>query len=91
MLEIRVQFTTQLKALLGSSDVLLQLPAGSTVQDVVEHLADLYQDAFTQRVVDQHRQLLPSVLVCLNDQQVDTNAELSDSATVTFLSAISGG
>lgn len=91
MLEIRIQFTTQLKALLGSSDLPLSLPEGSTVQDAVDQLADQYQGAFTQLVVDEHRQLLPSVLICVDDQQVDASTELTDGATLTFLSAISGG
>jgi len=90
-MDIKVAFTTQLKAALGKSEESVTLESGATVQDVISSLATVYPDEFNQLVLSADGQLVPSILLSVNDQQVDVTAGLSDGDTLTLLAAISGG
>lgn len=89
-MQVTIGFTTQLKAALGKSQQSVNLPDGATVQDAIRELAHMHNDEFSQLVLADG-ELMPSILLSLNDQQVDATATLSDGDSLTLLSAISGG
>ena len=93
IMEVKVAFTTQLKATLGKGEASLSLESGSHVRDAISALAKRYPREFSQLVLDGQQRLLPSILLCVNDQQVEFSHEvpLADGDTLTLLSAISGG
>ena len=90
-MQINVVFTTQLKAILGKSSVAEEVPVDTTVGELVRSLAKHDAEAFATLVLDKEKQLLPSLLICVNDQQVEEATILQPGDTVTLLSAISGG
>lgn len=92
-MEVLVVFTTQLKAALGMGQQTLSLDEGSTVHRAIEALALQYPEEFSRLVLDEEQNVLPSIVACVNDQQVDLNRQepLHDGDTLTLLSAISGG
>ena len=92
-MKITIHYTTQLKAALGNASEVLDVDRRATVVDVVSLLCDRHGDVLNGLLYDDEGQLLPSVLVCVGDEQVpiDDPAELQDGACVTLLSAISGG
>ena len=92
-MEILVIFTTQLKAALEIGQQTLSLDEGSTVQQAMEALASQYPEEFSRLVLDAQQDVLPSIMACVNDQQVDLNRlePLHEGDTLTLLSAISGG
>ena len=89
-MQVTIAFTTQLKAALGRTEETVELPEGKTVIDAVTDLADRYPEQFAQFVLSDGK-LLPSILLSVNDQQVDADAKVKDGDTITLLSAISGG
>ena len=89
-MEVTVDFTTQLKAALGKSQQSVELNDAATVQDAIHALAAEHTDVFAQFVLS-NGQLQPSILLLVNDQQVDATQQLHDGDVVTLLSAISGG
>lgn len=90
-MEIKVAFTTQLKAAIGKSEASLVLHDSATVRDAIEALVSSYPAEVALLVLNESQELLPSIVLCVNDQQVDDKWPLSDGDTVTLLSAISGG
>jgi molybdopterin converting factor small subunit len=92
-MHVTVVFTTQIKAALGTVQEQVAIDAGSTVQSVLQTLQRKHSEVFSQLVFDQQGSLLPSLLICVNDQQVTSPANhgMTDGDTVTLLSAISGG
>jgi len=89
-MEISVIYTTQLKAALGRSGDAVKIHEGSTVLDAVHKLATIEGAIFEQFVLRDEKPL-PSILVSVNDKQVDFDTKLVAGDQVTLLSAISGG
>ena len=89
-MEINVHFTTQLKAALGRGSQSISLADGATVQDAMDTLKEQFPEEFRQLLFS-NGQVLPSILLSINDQQVDLDSPLSEGDTLTLLSAISGG
>lgn len=89
-MKVTVLFTTQLKAAIGHSDQSITLCDNATVKDAIAVLAEKHPDHFAKLVMADG-ELLPSILLSVNDQQVEINAPLKDNDTLTLLSAISGG
>lgn len=92
-MKITVAYTTQLKAALGVASEDIEVEADATVGDVVKQLAALHSDEFSQFVLNGEGQLLPSIILCVGEEQIAPGdaTPLRDGDTVTFLSAISGG
>ena len=92
-MKVLVIFTTQLKATLEIGQQTLSLDEGSTVHQAVEALASQDPEAFSRLVLDEEKNVLPSIVACVNDQHVDLRRgeALHDGDTLTLLSAISGG
>ena len=92
-MKITVVYTTQLKDQLGMASESLDVTPPCSIVEVVSQLARRHRDVFRKLVVDASDRPLPSIVLCVGDQQVefDESVELHDGETVTFLSAISGG
>lgn len=89
-MNVTVNFTTQLKAAIGSAEQVVTLSEGATVEHAIKSLAEQHAEHFSKLVLSDGR-LMPSILLSLNDQQVDAEAKLNDGDVLTLLSAISGG
>ena len=89
-MQVTIAFTTQLKAALGKSEETVDLPGGASVRDAVSALARQYPEQFLQFVMSDGG-LLPSILLSVNDRQVNADEEVQEGDTITLLSAISGG
>ena len=92
-MNITAVYTTQLKASLGVASETLDIADGATVGALIAALSERHGDDFTRLVLDESNSLLPSIILCIGDEQVapGSDAPLSDGDSVTFLSAISGG
>jgi len=97
-MKITVQYTTQLRTAMGRAEEVIETDAEDserdfTVQDLLLKLAASNAEHFERLVIDAQRQLLPNMLVTVNDQQVGSPSEhsLNDGDTVLLLSTISGG
>lgn len=89
-MNVTVNFTTQLKAAIGTAEQDITLNEGSTVGDAIKSLAEQHAEPFSRFVLSDG-QLMPSIMLSLNDRQVDQQAILSHGDVLTLLSAISGG
>ena len=92
-MQVTVHYTTQLKAALGISQESIELPAPAGIRQLLQCLEQRHADSFRPFVFTPEGKLGPSILVCVDDHQVDPASEhpLPDGADVTLLSAISGG
>ena len=92
-MNITAVYTTQLKAALGVAAESLDVADEATIGTLIAALSDRHADDFTRLVLDDAGNLLPSIILCIGDEQVapGSNQPLSDGDSVTFLSAISGG
>ena len=90
---VKVQYTTQLKAAIGQSEEPIELANDATLSDLIQQLVVKHAETFSRLVLDSNGNLLPSILLCVDDEQVsgDLSTALADGSVVTFLSAISGG
>lgn len=90
---ITVLFTTQLKASIGKSSDQVQFDGPVTVAEVLSALSGRYGADFRDLVLRENGEILPSILLCLGDEQIDPSCDqaLSDGDVLTLLSAISGG
>jgi molybdopterin converting factor small subunit len=92
-MKVRVSYTTQLKAALGFGSEMVELPPSATLPQLLARLSETHGATFRDLVLENEGRLLPSILLCVGDQQVDidTVSALKDGDEVTILSAISGG
>jgi molybdopterin converting factor small subunit len=92
-MNVDVYYTTQLRTALGQAQQRVTLDRGSTLGQLLRQLADVHAAVFSTHVLDPQGDLLPGIMLCVGDQQVTEpdSFVLQDDATVTILSAISGG
>ena len=90
---VTVQYTTQLKAALGVAQEQVQLSDNATLSELLNQLTQQHGSSFTDLALMEDGELLPSIIVCIDDQQLSAKQDLSlqDGNQVMFLSAISGG
>lgn len=92
-MKVTVQYTTQLKAAIGRPEETLELSEDATVEDLISNLRTRHPQVTQELLVDSAGSLLPSIIICVNGQQVDPHRHIAlpHEAMVTLLSAISGG
>ena len=90
---ITVHYTTQLKAALGVGREQLDLDPPIHLNDVLGALHERHGATFADLVYAGDGRLLPSILLCLGDNQIEASYAdpLEDGDVLTLLSAISGG
>ncbi len=92
-MEVQINYTTQLKAALNVDSERIELPPGSLWSDLLHELCQRHREKSERLLVDPQGNLIPTILVCVNDRQVrpDGGLRLSHGDEITLLSAISGG
>ena len=92
-MEILVQYTTQLKAELRIDSEQIDVPDGSRFSDVLECLAGKYPTTFQQLVIGDDGRLLPSILPCVDDEQIspDDDPILKADIAVLDVQCLQGG
>lgn len=89
-MRVNVVFTTQLKAAIGQASQDIELADNASVHEAIAAVAEQHAEAFSKYVLHDG-QLMPSILLSVNDHQAQSDAKLADGDTLTLLSAISGG
>ena len=84
-MKLKIHYTTQLKADLGMDSEEVEVPDGSRFSDIVAELSKRHAAAFRRLVVDENGDLLPSILPCVDDEQIspDDNPMMTDGGSVT--------
>ena len=92
-MKIRLLYTAQLKAALGTSEEWIELPSGSTLSDCLEALLARHGEVLRTMLFDQDQNRWSSILPCIGNEQVpiDHPVPLNEGDEITLLSAISGG
>ena len=93
-MKVRVQFTAQLRAAVGRSDAEIELPDGSSVAALLEHLA-VQLDGAAPHLVASGGQVLSGLLVVVNNSatsaQNGSAIVLRAGDAVMLLPPIAGG
>ena len=91
--EVEVVFTSQLRAVLGASNVRIRLPDGATFADLLAELAHRFSPKFQDFALDDRGCLRSPIMVCFGDQQVTPapSDRIPAGEVVTLMSPISGG
>lgn len=93
-MKLHLHYSAQLRAAVGRSEEQIELPAGSTLADVVTYLLEKYAGARPHLAADSG-DIRPSLLVVVNDHAVPqrelTSRVLADDDAVMLLPPIAGG
>ena len=81
-MHVRLLFFATLKDIIGSREMQLDVPAGSTVADVLTHLEGSYP-----RIKDYR----PVVLTAINEEYVERGTRIEDGDEVAIFPPVSGG
>ena len=81
-MQVRLLFFATLKDIVGARQMQVDVPAGSTVSDVLSHLEGTYP-----RIKDYRR----VVLTAINEEYVDQAARVQDGDEVAIFPPVSGG
>jgi len=92
-MQVSVVYTTQVKAALDLPGETIEVAAGSTASDLLKQLVEKHGSKFGELVFTSEGKLLPSLLMCVGDEQLASPADypLQEGDALTLLSAISGG
>ena len=92
---VRVRFMGDLPALIGQREIVVTLPEGSTVADLMSNLSTTYGEAFTARVFSSPTKLHHYVLLFVDGQNVKQRGglatKLSNSAAEIVMLPMFGG
>jgi sulfur-carrier protein len=94
-MNLRIQYTAQLRTAAGKSEDQIDLPASSTLATLCTHLATRLHDSAAAHLLNSTGQPHQSLLILLNNslvpsQNVPTTI-LHPNDTITFLPPIAGG
>ena len=93
-MKLRVQYTAQLRTVVGHAEEVVELPPGTRLAELLAHLAAIHPDA-GPHLVTSTGQIRPSLLVALNETAVPRHAAstilLHEGDVVTLLPPIAGG
>ena len=92
-MQIRVSYAMQFRQLTGVPSQSIELPATSTLRDALESVCREHGEQVRAALFDSADEIQPSLLVCLNDEQMLTASDqpLQPGDEVFIMSAISGG
>lgn len=92
---LRVQYTGQLRTVAGCGEEQIELPDGSSVADLLTHLAGTVRREAAPYLLTAAGQLQPSLLVAVNNGAVTTsdagNVRVQPGDVVTLMPPIGGG
>jgi len=89
-MRVNVHYQAQLRQRTGQPREEFALAPGTTIGDLIKIMAAKYPSA-SSLLLDEKAEIQRSLLVFVNDEQVNTGFALSDSSDVVFLTPISGG
>ncbi len=91
-MRVKVGYMAQIKAKAGTGSEEIELPESASLADLVRHITNKH-DALNDLLQDEEGTLRPTILVFVNDSQVDQgmSTTLHDGDDVSFLSPIAGG
>jgi sulfur-carrier protein len=93
--KLEVRYAAQLRTLLGRAEEQLELPAGSSLADLLLHLADNGARDAAAHLITPARDPRPSLLMVVNDTAVSSrdaaDVQLQPGDIVTLLPPIAGG
>lgn len=81
-MNIKVLFFASCRDLIGTGEREMTLPDGATVTDLISKLAS-EQARFTD--------MAPSLMISINQEYVERDAELQDGNEIAFIPPVSGG
>jgi sulfur-carrier protein len=92
-MKLHVQYTGQLRTAMGRPEESIELPEGSDLHGLLEHLFRNREAAVRSHVLTETGQLRRSLLVAINGQAVtaDAKSALRHGDVVTFMPPIAGG
>lgn len=92
-MNIEIHYVAQIKNLRGLARETLELDQATTVRGVIDHLVRQQGNEFGQILLNHDGRLRPSILIFVDDAQVDPEAAepLTDGQTLTLLSPMAGG
>lgn len=93
-MKLRVQYMAQLRAIVGQSEEVVELPDAACLTELLAHLA-IVHGAARSHFVTETGQARPSLLIVVNEAAVSgreaTTTVLHANDTVTLLPPIAGG
>ena len=94
-MKVRVRAFATLSGLLGHEEVVLELPDGSCVRDLLAELVERYGRALRDALLDQDGRLARYVKVMVNGRDIDflsgLSTELRDGDEVLIFPPVGGG
>ncbi len=92
-MQVRVEFTGQLKQRLQQSQEMFDVNEGCQVKHLIEKVAQEKGDDFRSVMMNEKGELRPTLLICVNEKQISPpwEAALFEGDVVALLSPISGG
>ncbi len=90
---VTVEYAAQVRTVAGVSSEAIEPDGPSTLQSVVNEVANRHGDAMRTLLFKDDGTLHPSILLFLGDDQLhwDGDAPVDDGAVLTILSPVSGG
>ena len=92
-MNVSVEYSAQLKRAIGRVREDLKVEAGTTAQDLLRQIAEREGGDVESFLIKSDGRLSPTVLLCVNDEQVLWSAprELADGDVVSLATPIAGG
>ena len=81
-MQVRALFFASLKDIVGSRELNLDVPAGSTISDLLTQLESQYP---------RFKEYRPVILTAINEEYVDKAAPISDGDEIAIFPPVSGG
>lgn len=94
-MNVRVEFTGQLRTAIGQANGLVELPDGATVAMLLVQLGELCGESVRPHLLNASRQVQPSLLVAINGTALPSRqagaSVLREGDAVVLLPPIAGG
>lgn len=89
-MNVTVRYHSQLRQQAGAASEAVQVPEGATVLDLLRAIAGQRAD-LSLHLLDEGRSKRPSLLVFVNERQVEDKHALRDGDEVILMTPIAGG
>jgi len=92
-MNITIEYVAQMRSVAGMPAETVDLPVGTTAQDVIRSVAERHGGRLAELLLDENGVLRPSALVFADDEQVEweTAQTLREGSKVTILAPLAGG
>jgi molybdopterin synthase sulfur carrier subunit len=92
-MQIRIELFSLAREVIGEPQLMVEVPEGSTVLQLISHLAEQKGEKFARLIRKPDGSFSSSIAIALNDQQISLTdpIPLSEGDEISILPAISGG